>query len=227
MRPFCLQGQCQVRPFSHSQSQGLMPSCRMKTQRYVLATLTALGLAGLLWLGGCAAPQIGHSRRMGSSAPASGEAAKVELRNNAASLLRDLLDDEKNVSKVFVIKNGGDVKALVKLISAAAEANEKQLLQLTNDDPGLNLYALELPPGEKAVRDAIAKSKEHDLLFTSGPQFEFNLLLTQAEAQNYGWHLAQVAGENSSRSEEVAVFKRISETMEHLYEETVREMRRL
>ncbi len=149
------------------------------------------------------------------------------MRNNAASLLRDLLDDEKNVSKVFIIKHGGDVKALVELIAAAAAANEQELLQLTNADPGLNLQALNLPPGEKAARDAVAKSKEYDLLFTSGAQFEFNLLMTQAEAQNYGWHLAKVAAENSSRPEEVATFRRISETMKHLYEQTVREMRQL
>ena len=190
----------------------------------------AAGLAGMVWVCGCASPSAQpapSSRPAAVPVPASGDAAKLQLRNNAASLLRDLLDDEKNVSKVFVIKNGADVKALVKLISATAVANEKELLQLTNADPGLNLQALDLPTGEKAVRDAITKSKELDLLFTSGPQFEFNLLLTQAEAQSYGWHLAKVAAANSSRPEEVKTFTRISEAMKRLYEQTVQEMRKV
>jgi hypothetical protein len=211
---------------SHSQIHELMPSCRMKVQGFMTAMALAAGLAGLVCICGCASPP--QSPRPGLALPpASRDAAKLQLRNNAASLLRDLLDDEKNVSKIFVIKHGGDVKALVELIAATAEANEHDLFQLTNTDADLNLRALDLPPGEKAVRDAIAKSKERELLFTSGPQFEFNLLLTQAEAQNYGWHLAKVAAENSSRPEEVATFTRIGEAMKHLYEQTVREMRQL
>ena len=83
---------------------------------------------------------------------------------------------------------------------AAAAAQGKLLDQLTNADPGLNLHAMNLPPGEQAARYAEAKSKEHELLLSSGPHFEFNLLLTQAEALNYGWHLAKVAAENAPES---------------------------
>jgi hypothetical protein len=194
------------------------------------AMAMAAGLAGLVWICGCASLQTGPAQSHGpgpAPAPASGDAAKLQLRNNAASLLRDLLDDEKNVGKVFVIKSGEAVEPLVKLIAATAQANENELLQLTNADPELNLQALDLPPGEKAARDAEAKSEEHELLFTSGAQFEFNLLLTQAEAQNYGSHLAKVAAENSSQPEEVATFTRISEGMKHLYEQAVREMKQL
>lgn len=198
----------------------------MKLQRCL--AMAAATVAVWVWVSGCASrPARPAHQPVPESAPASGDAEKLQLRNNAASLLRDLLDDEKNVSKVFIIKHGDDVKALVKLIAATAEANEKELLQLTNADPTLNLQALDLPPGEKAARDAVAKSKEHDLLFTSGAQFEFNLLLTQAEAQNYGWHLAKVAAENSSRPDEAATFTRISEGMKRLYEQTVRQMRQL
>jgi len=197
----------------------------MKIQSYMAITA---GLAAAIWICGCGSLQTGPAQSPHPApAPAPESAAKLQLRNNAASLLRDLLDDEKNVSKVFIIKNGEEVKELVKLIAATAEANEKELLQLTNADPELNLQALNLPPGEKAVRDAMAKSKEHELLFTSGAQFEFNLMLTQAEAQNYGWHLAVVAAENSSRPEEAAAFTRIGEGMKRLYEQTVREIRQL
>lgn len=152
---------------------------------------------------------------------------KLQLRNNAASLLRDLLNDEKDVSKVFLVKNGHSIVPLVKLIAATADANAKRLEQLAQADPQLNLQALELPPGENATRQAVAKSKEHDLIFSSGANFEFNLLLTQAEAQNYGWHLALVAAENSTRPEEVNAFRIMSDSMKLLYEQTVAEMRAL
>jgi hypothetical protein len=173
--------------------------------------------------GGCSSVPSGAS----SSSADDADPAKIQLRNNAASLLRDLLDDEKNVSKVFLVKNGRDSAPLVKLIAATADANEKRLDQLAQADPQLNLQALELPPGEKAAREAVAKSKEHDLLFSSGANFEFNLLLTQAEAQNYGWHLALVAAQNSSRPEEVKAFAIISDAMKLLYQQTVSEMRSL
>ncbi|MGA2244277.1 MAG: hypothetical protein ABSH48_04680 [Verrucomicrobiota bacterium] len=181
---------------------------------------SVLTLAGLLC--GCQ-----HLKNAPQPAPANRDAARLQLRNNAASLLHDLLGDEKNVGKVFIVKNGREIEPLVKLIASAADTNEKRLEQMAQEDPALNITALELPPGEKAARDAIAKSKEHDLLFSSGVNFEFNLLLTQAEAQNYGWHLAKVAGGNSPTPAEARVFATIGETMEHLYEQTVAEMRSL
>jgi len=192
----------------------------------IQAVLAAALLTGLGFLCGCAHLQTEPASRP-PSAPAARDASRIQLRNNAASLLHDLLDDEKNVGKVFIVKHGKAVEPLVKLIAAAAETNEKELEQLARQDPALNLQALKLPAGERATRDAIAKSKEYDLLFSSGANFEFNLLLTQAEAQNYGWHLAKVAAENSADPQEVKTFATISETMKHLYEQTVDEMRRL
>ncbi|HEX4349162.1 MAG TPA: hypothetical protein VH251_02180, partial [Verrucomicrobiae bacterium] len=78
---------------------------------------------------------------------------------------------------------------------------------------------------ETAARDGTAKSKEHDLLLSSDANFEFNLLFSQAQAENYGWHLAAVAAENSSKPDEVRTFTTISGTMERLYEQVVEQMR--
>jgi hypothetical protein len=151
---------------------------------------------------------------------------KLETRNNAASLLDDLMNDEKNVSKILIIKrHGEELGQLIKAISAMAAENQKQLERLRTNDPNLNLRAIELPPGEKAARDADAKTEEHELLFSSGMEFEFNLLLTQAQALSYGSHLAKIAAENSSLPEEVQKFTAMSRVMETLYGQVIARMR--
>lgn len=153
-------------------------------------------------------------------------AEKLQLRNNSVSLLYDLLNDEKNVSKVLIIKSDREeLHQLIKTISATAGNGAKRLDELAKGDPSLNLHAIQLPVGEKATRDAIAKTKEHELLFSSGENFEFTLLLTQADALSYGWHLAEIAAENSSRPEQVKEFTLLRGAMEDLYKQVVALMR--
>jgi hypothetical protein len=153
-------------------------------------------------------------------------AEKLQMRNNSVSLLYDLLGDEKNVSKVLIIKgNREELHKLIKAISATAAAAAKQLDQLAKADATLNLHAIELPAGEKATRDAISKTKEKELLFSSGENFEFSLLLTQADALSYGWHLAKIAAENSSQPEQVQEFDSLSVAMQDLYKQVVALMR--
>ena len=106
-----------------------------------------------------------------------------------------------------------------------ASDSEKRLESLASNNPDLNLHAVELPQGEKATRDAVAKTEENELLFSFGKKFEFNLLLTQAQALNYGWHLAKIAADNSSRPEEIQEFKAISEAMKKLYDQVTTQMR--
>ncbi len=154
------------------------------------------------------------------------EPNKLQTRNNAASLLSDLLKDEQNVGKVFVVKNASpEVTDLVKLIGATAATHERELEEMATNDPTLNLSEMALPPGETAARDGTAKSKEHDLLLSSDANFEFNLLFSQAQAENYGWHLAAVAAENSTKPDDAHTFTIISGTMKRLYEQVVEQMR--
>jgi hypothetical protein len=191
--------------------------------KYFLLVLAVFGI-----LCGCAAPSPSPRPAQSPDALTRKDVAKTELRSNAAGLLYNLLEDEKNVSKVFVVKDADkQVVALVKLIAATALVNQTELTQLTNVDPGLNIKFLGLPPGETAARKAESKSEEYDLLFSAGANFEFNLLLTQAQAEGYGWHLAKVAAENSTLMSEKKTFTGISMEMQHLYEETVRQMRLL
>jgi hypothetical protein len=153
-------------------------------------------------------------------------AEKLQMRNNSVSLLYDLLGDEKNVSKILIIKgNRESLHSLIKNISATTGDGAKQLEQLAKADPTLNLHAIELPPGEKATRDAIAKTEEKELLFSAGENFEFTLLLTQADALSYGWHLAKIAAENSADPAQIHEFNSLKVALQNLYQQVVALMR--
>jgi hypothetical protein len=166
-----------------------------------------------------------HKTAPAKNAPAI-SAEKLQMRNNSASLLYDLLGDEKNVSKVLIIKSDREqLHSLIKAISTTTGDAAKQMDQLAKNDATLNLHAIELPAGEKATRDAIAKTKEKELLFSSGENFEFTLLLTQADALSYGWHLAKIAAENSSQPEQIHEFDSLSVAMQDLYKQVVALMR--
>jgi len=153
---------------------------------------------------------------------------KLQIRNNAASLLSDLLKQEQNVGKVLIIKDASPrIAGTIKLIAATAAAHERELEEMAAKDPALILTALDLPPGEVAAREGTATTTKHALLFSSSSNFEFNLLYSQAQAESYGWHLAAVAASNCSQPKEAQVFNTISQTMERLNHEVLDEMRAL
>src|ERR1039458_10224338 len=128
----------------------------------------ALGCSALLF--GCST--TGPASSSAAPAPASATAGhieaadnKMQVRNNASSLLAQLLDQEKNVSKILIIKHGSrELSGLIKTISTAAVDGAKRLKGLAQDDPTLDLKRQELPAGEKASRDALGKTAEHDLV---------------------------------------------------------------
>lgn len=147
---------------------------------------------------------------------------KQHVRNNCASLLYDLLSDEKNLSKILIIKREShELNALVKTISHFAGDSAKQLEQFAKEDGAFDVRVGGLPSGEAATREAVSKTREHELLAASGSDFQFKLLLTQTEALNYGAHLARVAAENDSVSERIQAFNHIEREMRNLYEQVV------
>jgi hypothetical protein len=152
---------------------------------------------------------------------------KAKLRNNATSLLYDLLDDEKDVSKLFILKGGRDeLKGLIRTIAKAAGAGQDKLKELAKKDPSLQLDVANLPPGEKATREAIAKTKQRELLHSSGADLEFNLLLTQADALGYGSHLAKIAAQNSVRADQIQEFNALSTTLDNLHNQVLALLRK-
>jgi hypothetical protein len=152
--------------------------------------------------------------------------AQIAERNNAASLLANLLGDEKNLSKLLIIKgNTEELGKLVKELSKTAGAGSDQLEKLAKQDKTLDLHAERLPPGEKAAREAESKTSEYRLLHSSGRAFELNVLLTQIQALDYGAHLAKIAADTSSSPEEAREFHALNIQLNNLYDQAVGKLR--
>ena len=107
------------------------------------------------------------------------------------ALLDDLLGDEKNVSKLLIIKRDRpEFNALVKQISDKAGKAHKELEKLAKHDGHMDLKDQGLPNAELETRKSISKEKSKTLLTEKGDGFELHLLLSQNEALTYGAHLA-------------------------------------
>jgi hypothetical protein len=139
---------------------------------------------------------------------------KITLRNNSYALLYQLLGQEKDVSLLSLIKHEhSDLKDVLKKIAKDSATGEKLLKKFAKADPTLDLTEIRLPPGEVATRAAIAAHEQTELLHQKGDPFEMTLLLTQAEAVNYGEFLAQVAAENETDPTRRAALEALSEQM--------------
>jgi hypothetical protein len=172
----------------------------------------------VLLLCGC---QSFQSQSEKTPAPNTAEAnnANLQIRNNAVALLNDLLNDEKNVSKVLIVKHNSDeLGALIKSISETAGGGAKMLEEFSKSAGGVDLKRQDLPPGEAATRKLISKTKEHLLLSSKDAEFEFQLLLTQVEALNYGAHLAMVIADSETDPNRTREFLRLGSQLRDLRE---------
>jgi hypothetical protein len=152
--------------------------------------------------------------------PSAGGDAPQSTRNNCYSLLHQLLAEQSDVSLLHFIKSEhSDVKILIKKIATTSATGATLLEQFAKDDPTINLNAIRLPPGETATRDAIASTKEKELLGQTGDRFELTLLLTQTEALSYAWHLAAVASLNEPQPDRARALGGIGVDMDQLYHE--------
>jgi len=177
----------------------------------IILPLLAAMLSVACILTGCQSPKARAPSPSGSSA---------STRNNCYSLLHQLLDEQKDVSILRYIKREHhDVKDLVKRIATTSGTGARLLEEFAKDDPSIKLDDIRLPPGELATRDAIASTKQKELLSQTGDEFELTLLLTQTEALSYGWHLAKVAGENEPQPDRARALAGVSQDMENLYHE--------
>jgi hypothetical protein len=175
----------------------------------IILLLLAAMLSGACVLTGCQTPR---------SASPSDNSASQTTRNNCYSLLHQLLDEQKDVSILRYIKREHtDVKDLVKRIATTSGTGATLLEEFAKDDPSIRLDDIRLPPGELATRDAIASTKQKELLSQSGDEFELTLLLTQTEALSYAWHLAKVAGENEPQPDRARALAGMSGDMQNLY----------
>jgi hypothetical protein len=186
-----------------------------------------LNILAVFLLGSLCGCQSVRSPAPAEIVSSSGRTFDLSIRNNSLALLADLLGDEKNLSKILIVKHHSDELAkLVKDISQTAGDGAKMLDDLAKADPGINLKGTGLPPGEAATRKAISKTKESLLLHSKDAEFEFQLLLTQSEGLNYGVHLAMVAAENEPQAERVRDFLRISAQLRELDERVLAMLRK-
>jgi hypothetical protein len=175
----------------------------------IILPLLAVVLSVACVLTGCQSPK--------AKSPSVNSAS---TRNNCYSLLHQLLVEQKDVSLLRFIKSEpSDVKNLVKRIATTSGTGATLLEEFAKDDPSIRLDDIRLPPGELATRDAIASTKERELLGQTGDTFELTLLLTQTEALSYASHLAKVAGENEPQPERARALAGLSEDMQNLYHE--------
>ncbi len=150
----------------------------------------------------------------------------LPTRNNALVLLSDLLNDEKRLGLILLIKRESpELKRLVKGITGTTAEGAKMLKARMKDDPSFKDATLQLPPGEEATRKAIAKTKGALLLRSKGQEFEFQILLTQAEALGYGTHLALVAAENEPVSTHAQELSNLSAELELLSQQVLARLR--
>jgi hypothetical protein len=148
----------------------------------------SLCLTLLLAMAGCAtqAPKT-------ESKVLTGEDQRFGARNQAYSILYQLMSDESNVSKLLLIKKESqDVGVLLKDISRVAGEAAKQMEAFSKADTRLHLNMPGLPVAEKEARDLIGKTRAKELIAKSGEKFELRVLLTQTEALSYGSHLAVI-----------------------------------
>ena len=145
----------------------------------------------LVVLCGCGSLHQTSSETPGPQSDAvEGRAQRAHATNNYA-LLFDLLGDEKDVSKLLIIKRERpELRDLIREIAQRCGQAHKELGGFGRADRSLNFKAHGLPVIESETRAAIAKTKAKQLLTESGKEFELRLLITQHEALTYAAHLA-------------------------------------
>jgi hypothetical protein len=171
-------------------------------------------------------PQAAASADSMAVATPANKNVDIRIRNNSLALLNELLNEEKQVSMILIIKRESpELNRLIKDIAETAAEGAKRLQSMAKNDSGLALEKPDLPPGEQATRKAVAKTKQHLLLHSKDAEFEFQLLLTQTEALNYGAHLASVAAENEPQSDRARELSDLAARLTQLYEQVIARLR--
>src|SRR5688572_18811206 len=131
---------------------------------------------GTLLMGPVAAVLLVSSagcRHASPSSPAAAASERPQIRQNSLSLLHQLLDQQRNVDKLLIIKRESpETHRLIKAIASASGKGARRLESFAERDSSLQLDQQRLPPGEVAVRDAIASTKTKELLTPFNPHFE-------------------------------------------------------
>src|SRR5688572_18857675 len=168
----------------------------------------------VFFLCGCASLHETSSR---TPAPQSDALAPRAQDTHGYALLFDLLGDEKNVSKLLIIKRERpELRDLIRDIAQRCGTAHEELERLAKADPGLNLKTNGLPAVEIGTRDAIGKTKAKQLLTEGGKEFELRLLIAQHEALTYGSHLSAAIAKSETNAQRGQFLRRLSSDLEVL-----------
>jgi len=174
------------------------------------------------WMTGCATiseQTQKSSDQPPSAAAAPSEDARLAIRNQGYSLLYQLMSDEKNISKILLIKKEqSDVGDLIKKIAETTGEAAKQLEAFEKADPHLHLKMEGLPSAEKETRDLISKTRAKELITKTGEKFELRILLTQSEALTYGAHLAVVVQSHENDEQRKKFLGETSQRLQNLHQ---------
>jgi hypothetical protein len=151
-----------------------------KASRSALVTLL------LLATGGCA---LNHPSMASPEASSNSDTA-YQTRNHGYSILYKLMSDESNVAMLFWLKHADDsITILVKAVGERCQAAKKEMDEFPRSDKRIVFNVTGLPEVEQKCRDLEADEKRHELLSSSGKEFELSLIFSQAEAMSYANNL--------------------------------------
>ena len=178
-------------------------------------------LALLVGTAGCLSQPQPADRNSAPAAIQANAHPDISVRNNALALLQNLLGDEQDVAKVLILKSASDpTRRLLKDISATAKQYHTEIEAIARQLPDYDVKNLDLPSGEVAARKAESKTTEHAILHSHGADFEFEILLSQAQALDYGSHLAGLIAINETNSTRAGQFSALAQELNALYERT-------
>ena len=146
---------------------------------------------------------------------ASASAPQSDL-SDGYSLLAQLMEDEREVDMIFLVKNSPkDVAEMVNEIARFCKEGKERLAELTRGT-GIKLDRTHLPKVETEAREATARTTAGRLM-GSGKDFPKQLLFTQAQALNYMAHLAQVLAAREQNATRREFLKQTEENATALY----------
>jgi len=136
-------------------------------------------------------------------------------------LLSDLLGDERRVDGILLVKAPpAEVRRLIKDIAAFTGRSQDELEERSELPPRVALdRPAQLPRIEAATREAIDGEIQKDLLF--GDHFRVRLLISQAQALQYGRFLCQELGKADPNDERSEWLGEVAEGFEDRYERVV------
>jgi len=160
-------------------------------------------------IGGCAAT---HSGTNTNASTKTGSAAdvlvNVELSQGYA-LLHDLLNRNREVTKLLIIKSPSKpLTARVKQIAADSAAGADWIKTMAADEPAVSLESQGLPPAELEARAGMESDAGGKLLFASGQTLDRRLIIEQLSATRYAVQLGKAVNsldDDKLRSEKLGL----------------------